>query len=108
MLIRCYKPLPAINCVQHKAEKKIVTEENIIQSNFNGFGNSVGSITNRATAMFSIQSQFDHNSKEYKELEYRILCTQLFQQNAHKLFSCYGLFLNQVLRNLIQNLSVFQ
>jgi hypothetical protein len=81
VLLRCYKPLPAINCVQHKAEKKIVTEDNIIQSNFNGFGNSVGSITNRATAMFSIQAQFDPHSKEYKELEYRILCTQLFQQN---------------------------
>ena len=81
VLLRCYKPLPAINCIQHKAEKKIVTEENIVQSNFNGFGNSVGSITNRATAMFSIQAQFDPHSKEYKELEYRILCTQLFQQN---------------------------
>lgn len=31
--------------------------------------------------MFSIQAQFDPHSKEYKELEYRILCTQLFQQN---------------------------
>ena len=81
VLLRCYKPLPAINCIQHKAEKKIITEENIIQSNFNGFGNSVGSITNRATAMFSVQSNFDVHSKEYKELEYRILCTQLFQQN---------------------------
>lgn len=81
VLLRCYKLLPAINCIQHKAEKKIITEENIIQSNFNGFGNSVGSITNRATAMFSIQAQFDPHSKEYKELEYRILCTQLFQQN---------------------------
>lgn len=81
VLLRCYKSLPAINCIQHKAEKKIITEENIIQSNFNGFGNSVGSITNRATAMFSVQSNFDCHSKEYKELEYRILCTQLFQQN---------------------------
>ena len=81
VLIRCYKPLPAINCVQHKAEKKIVTEENIIQSNFNGFGNSVGSITNRATAMFSVQAGYSKDSKEYKELEYRIICTQKYQQD---------------------------
>lgn len=81
VLIRCYKPLPAINCVQHKAEKKIVTEENIIQSNFNGFGNSVGSITNRATAMFSVQAGYSRDSKEYKELEYRIICTQKYQQD---------------------------
>lgn len=81
VLIRCYKELPAINCVQHKAEKKIITQQDIIQSNFNGFGNNVGSITNRATAMFSVQAQFDKHSKEYKELEYRILCTQLYQQN---------------------------
>ena len=81
VLLRRYRDLPAINCVQHKAEKKIITEENVVQSNFNGFGNSVGSITNRATAMFSVQQRFDKHSKEYKELEYRILCTQLYQQN---------------------------
>jgi hypothetical protein len=81
VLIRCYKELPAINCVQHKAEKKTITQQDIVQSNFNGFGNSVGSITNRATAMFSVQAQFEKHSKEYKELEYRILCTQLYQQN---------------------------
>ncbi len=81
ILIRCYKNLPAINCVQHKAEKKIVTEENVVQSNFNGFGNSVGSITNRATAMFSVQAGYNKDSKEYKELEYRIICTQKYQQD---------------------------
>ena len=81
VLVRRYVYLPAIKCVQHKAEKKIITEENIIQSNFNGFGNSVGSITNRATAMLSVQSRFEKHSKEYKELEYRILCTQKQQQD---------------------------
>ena len=69
MLVRRYVHLPAIKCVQHKAEKKIITEENIVQSNFNGFGNSVGSITNRATAMLSVQSRFEKGTKEYKELE---------------------------------------
>lgn len=81
VLIRCYKSLPAINCVQHKADKKIITEKDVIKSNFNGFGNSVGSITNRATAMLGVQSRFDKHSKEYKELAYRILCTQKYQQD---------------------------
>ena len=81
VLLRRYVHLPAINCIQHKAQKKIITEQEIVQSNLNGFGNSVGSITNRATAMIGVQSRFDKYSKEYKELEYRILCTQLFQQN---------------------------
>ena len=60
--------MPAINCIQHNAKKQIISEENVIESNFNGFGNNVGSITNRATAMFSVQAKFDKNSKEYKEL----------------------------------------
>lgn len=82
VLIRCYKPLPAINCIQHKAEKKIVKETDIVKSNIKGFGNNVGSITNRATAMISVQSSFPKDSKEYKELEYRILCTQKYQQDS--------------------------
>lgn len=81
VLLRCYQSLPAINCVQHKAEKMIVIEKNVIKSNLNGFGNAVGSITNRATAMISYQAHFEPDSKEYNELKYRILCTQLFQQN---------------------------
>ena len=82
VLLRRYEELPAINCVQHNAAKQIITEENIVKSNFNGFGNNVGSITNRATAMFSVQAQFDKHSKEYKELEYRIICTQKHQQDS--------------------------
>ena len=82
VLIRCYKELPAINCIQHNAAKQIITEENVVESNFKGFGNNVGSITNRATAMFSVQAQFDKHTKEYKELEYRIICTQKHQQDS--------------------------
>ena len=82
VLLRCYKELPAINCIQHNAAKQIITEENIVESNFKGFGNNVGSITNRATAMFSVQAQFDKHTKEYKELEYRIICTQKHQQDS--------------------------
>ena len=82
VLIRCYKELPPINCIQHNAQKQIITEENVVASNMKGFGNNVGSITNRATAMFSVQAGFEKHTKEYKELEYRILCTQKFQQDS--------------------------
>ena len=82
VLLRCHKQLPAINCIQHKAEKKIVKESDIVKSNIKGFGNNVGSITNRATAMISVQARFPKDSKEYKELEYRILCTQKYQQDS--------------------------
>ena len=82
VLIRNYRKLPAINCIQHNAEKQIITEDKIVKSNINGFGNSVGSITNRATAMLSVQARFDKESKEYKELEYRIICTQKHQQDS--------------------------
>ena len=82
VLLRFHKQLPAINCIQHKAEKKIVKETDIVKSNIKGFGNNVGSITNRATAMISVQASFPKDSKEYKELEYRILCTQKYQQDS--------------------------
>ena len=81
MLTRRYRNLKPIACEQHKAEKKKITERAIIDSNMNGFGNKVGSITNRATSMLSVQAQFDKDSKEYKELAYRIICTQFQQQN---------------------------
>lgn len=82
VLIRRYIDLPAINCIQHNAQKQIITEKNLCESNMKGFGNTVGSITNRATAMLSVQARFDKHTKEYKELEYRILCTQKFQQDS--------------------------
>lgn len=82
ILINNVKELPAVMCVQRKAQKKIVDENDIILSNINGFGDDIGSITNKITSMFEKQALFDKDSKEYKELEYRIICGQLFQQNA--------------------------
>lgn len=43
-------------------------------------GNKVGTITNRVTAMMEVQSRFEKDTPEWKELEYRIACGQLFQQ----------------------------
>lgn len=80
ILVKNTKKLPAIHCVQYKAKKCIPTEDDIVYSNTLGFGNAVGSITNKATAMFEVQARFPEESEEYKVLEYRTKCGQLYQQ----------------------------
>lgn len=82
ILIDNLKELPTVVCAQRKAEKTIVTEKNLQESNKNGFGNPVGKITNRVTSQICLQSRFDKESKQYKTLDYRIICGQLYQQNA--------------------------
>lgn len=82
VLVECHKKLPTIMCVQRKATKKVVTEEDTIAANIASFGNEIGKITNRVTSMFEVQSRFEEGSKEYNELAYRIRCGQLIQQNA--------------------------
>ena len=81
VLKRRYKFLPAIECVQRNTSKVIVTEKEVLKTNKNGMGNQVGTITNYVTSMMEVQSHFEKGSKEYKELEYRIECGQLYQQN---------------------------
>ena len=81
VLKRCHKKLPAILCAQQNTEKVIVTEKEIKRTNKNGMGNKVGTITNRVTAMMEVQARFAKDSPEYKELEYRIACGQLYQQD---------------------------
>lgn len=81
VLRRKFVKLPAIECVQRNTEKVIVTEKDIKKTNKDGMGNQVGTITNRVTAMMEVQSHFPKGSKEYSELEYRIECGQLYQQN---------------------------
>ena len=81
VLKRRYKLLPAIECVQRNTSKLLVTEKEVLKTNKNGMGNQVGTITNYVTSMMEVQSHFEKDSKEYKELEYRIECGQLYQQN---------------------------
>ena len=80
VLVEKYRPLPALDCQQHKAPKMIPTEENIAASNKKGFKNKVGSITNIGTSMLNLQSKFLPGSPEWDELEYRVICIQHFQQ----------------------------
>ena len=77
-----YRKLKEINYAQKKASKTIVTEKDIIISNKSGFGDKIGSTTNLTTSQLSLMASFDKNSKEYKELEYRVITGQNYQQNA--------------------------
>ena len=73
---------PTIICVQRKAEKKIPTEEDIVRANKLAFNDDIGVVTNHVTSMIEVQAGFDEGSDEYKILDYRIMCGQLFQQNV--------------------------
>lgn len=77
VLVECHNRLPAIMCVQRKAEKKIITEADAVAANIASFGDDIGKTTNWITSMFEVQSHFDVDSEEYKVLDYRIKCGQL-------------------------------
>lgn len=80
-LIRNQTNLPALRCIQRNAEKSVITEENLIESNLQGFGSQIGQITNRCTAITSLMANFSKDSEEYKILKYRTQCFQNGQQN---------------------------
>jgi len=82
ILLDKWRNEPAILCVQKKGQKCIVTPEKLAESNKNGFGNAIGAITNRVTAMYDIMANFPPDSEQHKILEYRIRCGQQFQQAA--------------------------
>lgn len=69
-------------CIQSKMPKKVPTDEDFIESDINGFGDSIGSVTNRGTNMISLREKFDKDSKEYNRLQYRIRTMMNYQQNA--------------------------
>ena len=80
VLMRRQTNLPALRCIQHKAKKEIISEENLIQSNMNGFGSQIGQITNRCTSMTSLMANYSEDDEEYKVLKYRTQCMQAVQQ----------------------------
>ena len=82
VLVNKMKRLPALMCVQRKAKAIIPTDEDMIKANIDSFGDDIGKTTNWITSMFDVQAQFEKGSPEYEELDYRIKCGQLFQQNA--------------------------
>lgn len=80
VLLRTHKNLPALNCIQYKAAKKAVTEEDVIIANKLGFGSKIGQITNRITCMTSLMANYSEEDEEYKILKYRTQCGQAQQQ----------------------------
>lgn len=80
VLLRTHKNLPALNCIQYKAAKKAVTEEDVITANKLGFGSKIGQITNRITCMTSLMANYTEEDEEYKILKYRTQCGQAQQQ----------------------------
>lgn len=82
VLVSKLRQLPALMCAQRKAEKRISTENDFIRSNIESFGNDIGQTTNWITSMFEVRAGFDPGSIEYETLSYRIMCGQLYQQNA--------------------------
>ena len=83
VLLENTRDLPAIMCVQRKAEKKLITEELLVEANKNSFGDEIGTTTNHVTAMYDLLPLFDKDSEEYRTLEYRIMSGQLYQQNRY-------------------------
>lgn len=77
VLLDNLRPTKTIVCVQRDAPKVIPTEETQIASNVASFGDDIGKTTNKVTAMYDVQSVYDEDSEEYKELEYRIMSGQL-------------------------------
>lgn len=76
------RELPTIFCIQRNSDKIDPSEEDLVKSNILGFGDEIGKITNRVTSMFDVMSMYQSGSEEHKTLEYRIMCGQLYQQNA--------------------------
>jgi hypothetical protein len=82
VLLDTFEYKETLMCVQTKTAKKIPTEEDYVTSEIAGFGDSIGSITNRATNMISLREKFDKDSEEYELLSYRINTMMNYQQNA--------------------------
>ena len=82
VLLDSFEYKTTLMCLQDSVAKTCPTEEDYIKSDINGFGDSIGSVTNKATNMISLREQFSPDSEEYKRLTYRISTMMNYQQNA--------------------------
>lgn len=82
VLVENVRDVLPIQCGQKKAAKKIPTEHDFMVANLKGFGDEIGSVTNRITAQTELQSMFPPDSEEYKRLSYRIISGQKIQQDV--------------------------
>lgn len=86
VLLEAFEYKTTLMCVQESTPKKVPTRDDYIKSDLNGFGDSIGSVTNKATNMISLREQFEPCSEEYKRLTYRISTMMNYQQNAMKVY----------------------
>ncbi len=80
------KTLPVV-CLQKSAEKVICNEESYINADkilLRGDIEDVGTITNRATSIESFKAKFPKDSKEWKELDYRVRSCIAISQSSIK------------------------
>lgn len=82
VLVDNVRPTLTLHCVQHRANKTLVTEQDLITANMLAFGDEIGSVTNMITSQIDKQADFDNDSIEFKLLDNRIKIGQLFQQNT--------------------------
>ena len=82
VLLEAFEYKITLMCEQESSVKKKPEEDDYVKSDINGFGDSIGSVTNKATNMISLREQFDKDSEEYKRLTYRISTMMNYQQNA--------------------------
>lgn len=82
ILLKAFEYKTTLMCIQDSMLKKVPIENDYVTSDMNGFGDSIGSVTNKATNMISLREQFDVDSEEYKRLTYRISTMMNYQQNA--------------------------
>ena len=85
VLLETFEYKITLMCDQQSMPKKAPTEEDYIESDINGFGDSIGSVTNKATNMISLRALFAFLSEyrdEYNKLTNRIETMMNFQQNA--------------------------
>lgn len=82
VLVNNIRDVLPIQCEQKKATKTVPTEKDFIKANILGFGDDIGTVTNRITAQTELQSLFEPGSPEYEELRYRITAGQHVQQNC--------------------------
>lgn len=82
VLVDNIRHMPTIFCAQRKGAKIEVSEDDLIRANIASFGDDIGRTTNWITSMFDVQANFPADSEEYRVLDYRIKCGQLYQQNC--------------------------
>lgn len=82
VILETMRDVLPIVCEQNRAKKCVPGEREFIEANMLGFGDEIGSVTNKITAMTEIQSMFEPGSTEYERLAYRITSSQQVQQNV--------------------------